>query len=132
MRGKESWHKLHWRWSKITALIASEVKEAAQQGDMQKMLQVLVEAERCAIRVYIDICNMSFGKDQRTDELSLAILNEEIEHEACFSEFLGEGPSGHIRRGSPGDLLTLHASSLRPIHTRIRKNGSVCSSRQGR
>jgi len=31
---------------------------------------------------------MTFGKDHRTYELSLAILNEEIEHEAWFSEFL--------------------------------------------
>jgi ferritin-like protein len=67
------------------------------------MLQVLVEAERCAIRVYTEICNMTFGKDHRTYELALAILNEEIEHEAWFSEFLGEGPSGHIRRGAPGE-----------------------------
>ncbi|OKH21905.1 DNA protection protein DPS [Hydrococcus rivularis NIES-593] len=71
--------------------------------DVKEMLKVLVEAERCAIRVYTDICNMTFGKDHRTYELSLAILNEEIEHEAWFSEFLGEGPSGHIRRGSPGE-----------------------------
>jgi hypothetical protein len=33
---------------------------------------------------------------------SLAILNEEVEHESWFSEFLGEGPSGHFRRGAPG------------------------------
>jgi len=44
--------------------------------------------KRCAIRVYTDICNITFGKDHRTYELSLAILNEEIEHEAWFSEFL--------------------------------------------
>jgi len=32
--------------------------------------------------------------------LALAILNEEVEHESWFSEFLGEGPSGHyLRRG---------------------------------
>jgi len=81
----------------------SEVQQAMQQGDIRPMLQVLVEAERCAIRVYTEICNMTFGKDHRTYELSLAILNEEIEHEAWFSEFLGEGPSGHIRRGAPGE-----------------------------
>jgi hypothetical protein len=46
---------------------------------------------------------LTFGKDHRTYELSLAILNEEIEHEAWFSEFLGEGPSGHFRRGAPGE-----------------------------
>lgn len=80
-----------------------EVTQAVHQGDIRPLLQVLVEAERCAIRVYTDICNMTFGKDHRTYELSLAILNEEIEHEAWFSEFLGEGPSGHFRRGTPGE-----------------------------
>jgi ferritin-like protein len=74
------------------------------QGDFIKdLLTVLVEAERCAIRTYTDICNYTFGKDHRTYELSLAILNEEIEHEAWFSEFLSEGPSGHFRRGAPGE-----------------------------
>ncbi len=67
------------------------------------LLTVLVEAERCAIRTYTDICNYTYGKDHRTYELSLAILNEEIEHEAWFSEFLGEGPSGHFRRAAPGE-----------------------------
>jgi ferritin-like protein len=75
----------------------------AHPRDMKEMLAVLVEAERCAIRVYTEICQMTFGKDPRTYELSLAILNEEIEHEAWFSEFLGEGPSGHFRRGTPGE-----------------------------
>ena len=75
----------------------------ASQGDkVRDLLTVLVEAERCAIRTYTDICNFTAGKDHRTYELSLAILNEEIEHESWFSEFLGEGPSGHFRRGAPG------------------------------
>ncbi len=67
------------------------------------LLRVLVEAERCAIRTYTDICDFTFGKDHRTYALALAILQEEIEHEAWFSEFLGEGPSGHFRRGTPGE-----------------------------
>ncbi len=67
------------------------------------LLRVLVEAERCAIRTYTDICDYTFGKDHRTYALALAILQEEIEHEAWFSEFLGEGPSGHFRRGTPGE-----------------------------
>lgn len=66
------------------------------------MLAVLVEAERCAIRTYTEICNMTFGKDHRTYDLALAILHEEVEHEAWFSEYLNEGPSGHFRRGAPG------------------------------
>lgn len=71
--------------------------------DMNAMLGVLVEAERCAVRTYTDICNYTHGKDHRTWELALAILNEEVEHEAWFSEYLGEGPSGHFRRGAPGE-----------------------------
>ena len=46
---------------------------------------------------------MTAGKDHRTYELALAILNEEVEHAAWFSEYLGEGPSGHFRRGAPGN-----------------------------
>jgi ferritin-like protein len=71
--------------------------------DINAMLRVLVEAERCAVRGYSHICNLTAGKDHRTYELSLAILNEEVEHEAWFSEFLGEGPSGHFVRGKPGE-----------------------------
>ncbi len=68
--------------------------------NIKAMLTVLVEAERCAVRGYTQICNMTAGKDHRTYDLSLAILNEEVEHESWFSEFLGEGPSGHyLRRG---------------------------------
>ena len=66
--------------------------------NVREILKVLVEAERCAIRGYNAICNMTIGKDHRTYELALAILNEEIQHEAWFSEFLGEGPSGHFQR----------------------------------
>ena len=72
----------------------------ANPTDMKAMLTVLVNAERCAVRGYTHICNLTTGKDHRTYALALAILNEEIEHESWFSEFLGEGPSGHfMRRG---------------------------------
>jgi ferritin-like protein len=68
--------------------------------DVDSILKVLVDAERCAVRGYSQVCSMTAGKDHRTYDLALAILNEEIEHESWFSEFLGEGPSGHfLRRG---------------------------------
>ena len=74
--------------------------------DIQAMLKVLVEAERCAVRGYTHVCNLTAGKDHRTYELSMAILNEEIEHESWFSEFLGEGPSGHfMRRGETSPFV---------------------------
>ena len=75
--------------------------------DVRKILKVLVEAERCAVRGYTHLCNMTAGKDHRTYDLVQAILNEEIEHESWFSEFLGEGPSGHfLRRGETSPFVS--------------------------
>jgi ferritin-like protein len=77
-----------------------------QMNDAKAILKVLVEAERCAVRGYTHICNMTAGKDPRTHALALAILNEEVEHESWFSEFLGEGPSGHfLRRGETSPFV---------------------------
>lgn len=74
--------------------------------DVMAILEVLVRAERCAVRGYTHICNLTAGKDHRTYDLALAILNEEIEHESWFSEFLGEGPSGHfLRRGETSPFV---------------------------
>ena len=70
----------------------------ADPSDVNAIMKVLVEAERCAVRGYTEICNLTAGKDHRTYDLAQAILNEEIEHESWFSEFLGEGPSGHFMR----------------------------------
>jgi ferritin-like protein len=66
--------------------------------NVKSMLQVLVAAERCAVLGYNHLSNMTAGKDHRTYDLVSAILNEEIEHESWFSEFLGEGASGHFMR----------------------------------
>jgi ferritin-like protein len=73
------------------------------------ILTLLLESERCAIRSWIQICDMTFGKDPRTYDMAARILNEEIEHEAWFIELLAferDGksiPSGHFRRGTPGE-----------------------------
>jgi len=72
-------------------------------SNIRDVLKVLLDAERCAVRIYTDICNMTFGKDHRTYDLSLAILHEEIEHEAWFQELLEGRPSGHFRRRRPGE-----------------------------
>lgn len=66
--------------------------------DIRQMLEVLLKAEQCAVRGYTQICNMTMGKDHRTYDLALAILHEEIEHEAWFQELLGNGSSGHFLR----------------------------------
>ena len=76
-------------------------------NDAKEIIKVLLEAERCAVRGYSEICNMTAGKDHRTYELANAILNEEIEHESWFAEFVGEGPSGHfMRRGETSPFVS--------------------------
>ena len=73
------------------------------------ILKVLLEAERCAMRTWSEICDITLGKDPRTYELASRILQEEIEHEAWFIELLSferdgvSRPSGHFRRGTPGE-----------------------------
>jgi len=73
------------------------------------ILELLLESERCAIRSWTEVCDMTFGKDPRTYDLASRILNEEIEHEAWFIELLAHErhgktiPSGHFRRGEPGE-----------------------------
>ena len=76
-------------------------------NNVKELLEVLVDAERCAVRGYTEICNLTAGKDHRTYDLSLSILHEEIEHESWFSEFLEEGPSGHfMRRGETSPFVS--------------------------
>jgi ferritin-like protein len=74
-----------------------------EKPTIENILKVLLEAERCAIGVYTEILNYVWGKDHRTADLALAILNEEIEHEAWFEELLTGKPSGHFRRRVPGE-----------------------------
>jgi ferritin-like protein len=75
----------------------------------ENILEILLESERCAIRSWIEICDITHGKDPRTYDFAARILHEEIEHEAWFIELLAmerDGtiiPSGHFRRGEPGD-----------------------------
>ena len=73
------------------------------------ILTLLLESERCAIRSWSAVCDMTFGKDPRTYDMASRILNEEVEHEAWFIELLAHErdgksvPSGHFRRGEPGE-----------------------------
>jgi ferritin-like protein len=83
--------------------------DAVGPASAEEILTVLLEAERCAVRGWYEICDLTFGKDPRTYELAVRILNEEIEHEAWFIELLSKErdgvarPTGHFRRGEPGD-----------------------------
>ncbi|MCE4620280.1 MAG: hypothetical protein F7C33_04575 [Desulfurococcales archaeon] len=74
-----------------------------KEPTIENLLKVLLDAERCAVGVYNEILDYVWGKDYRTSDLALAILHEEIEHEAWFEELLTGKPSGHFRRRAPGE-----------------------------
>ncbi len=74
-----------------------------QDRGYKAILEVLLKAEQCAVRGYTHLCDITCGKDHRTYDLVLAILHEEIEHEAWFAEFLEHGASGHFRRRVVGE-----------------------------
>jgi ferritin-like protein len=97
-------------YSGVTQEGVETVEEIKEQGaNAADILEVLLEAERCAIRTWSEVCDLTFGKDPRTYDMAARILNEEVEHEAWFIELLSmerdgvSRPSGHFRRGEPGD-----------------------------
>jgi ferritin-like protein len=97
-------------YSGVTEEGVERVEEIQAGGvKAEDILRVLLEAERCAIRTWSEICDLTFGKDPRTYDMAARILNEEVEHEAWFIELLSmerdgvSRPSGHFRRGEPGD-----------------------------
>jgi ferritin-like protein len=96
-------------YSGVTEEGVRKVQEIQESPSAAEILEVLLEAERCAIRTWSEICDLTFGKDPRTYDMAARILNEEVEHEAWFIELLSmerDGvvrPSGHFRRGSPGE-----------------------------
>jgi ferritin-like protein len=51
--------------------------------DIKAMLTVLVEAERCAVRGYTQICNMTAGKDHRTYDLAWRSSTKRSSNESC-------------------------------------------------
>src|ERR1700731_1572017 len=77
-------------------------KLPANPRDIKRNVRGVPKGEQMPGPGFSRVCDMTAGKDHRTYDLALAILHEEIEHEAWFSEFLGHGPSGHYsREGRP-------------------------------
>lgn len=66
------------------------------------LLATLIDRERQAVAAFSDLYDFTEGKDHRTCDLALAILNEETEHEAWLCELLGADPPARFRRGFRG------------------------------
>ncbi|ELY66982.1 DNA protection during starvation protein [Natrinema versiforme] len=108
--------------AEVPASMAGDGSFDTDSLSAESILEVLLEAERCAIRTWSEVCDMTQGKDPRTYDMASRILQEEIEHEAWFVELLsmerdGEiNPAGHFVRGEPGDA---------PLSTNRRFNDSA-------
>jgi ferritin-like protein len=96
--------------------------ELPEDPSPENILETLLEAERCAIRTWSEVCDMTRDCDPRTYDMAQRILQEEMDHEAWFIELLsmerdGEvNPAGHFVRGEPGDA---------PLSTNNRFNDSA-------
>ena len=101
--------KIPERMEDFAARAACPDPELPDDPTPENILVELLEAERCAIRTWSELCDLTEGCDRRTFDISQRILNEEIDHEAWFVELLsmerdGEvNPAGHFVRGEPGD-----------------------------
>ncbi|MDL5362018.1 DNA protection during starvation protein [Halalkalicoccus sp. NIPERK01] len=117
----------------LDGMIPNDIREFADRASCpdaelpddpspENILEVLLEAERCAIRTWSEVCDMTRDCDPRTYDMAQRILQEEMDHEAWFIELLsmerdGEvNPAGHFVRGEPGDA---------PLSTNNRFNESA-------
>lgn len=89
---------------------------------------MLLEAERCAIQTWSEVCDLTVGKDPRTYDMAARILNEEVEHEAWFIELLSKErdgavrPSGQLPSGKPGrGAVQQEHRLLQPVKIRCRR-----------
>ena len=67
--------------------VASCRYEAPTEPYIMNLLKQNLDAERCAIVRYQQICDMTFGKDYATFKMATDILKEELEHEQEISDF---------------------------------------------
>lgn len=67
--------------------VASCRYDAPTQPYVMNLLKQNLDAERCAIVRYQQICDMTFGKDYATFHMAADILKEELEHEQEIGDF---------------------------------------------
>ncbi|MHB1513650.1 MAG: ferritin-like domain-containing protein [Acidiferrobacter sp.] len=81
-----------------------DLRNLPAEADAPQILPILLKAAEESVRAYTHLCSVTSGKDNRTYNLVLAILHEEIGHQVWLLEFLGRGaaePSLRARNISP-------------------------------
>ncbi len=61
-----------------------------------ELLKQNLDSERCAIARYQQICEMCWGKDYETFEISRQILHDELDHEQDWEDFIKDLEEGAI------------------------------------
>jgi bacterioferritin len=78
-------------WDDVNKLANCKYPESLPDDkDLEGMAKLIRDDERCAIEGYDKILKMVEGKDIRTYNLMMHILEEEIVHENKMMQFLGE------------------------------------------
>ncbi|MHB8255219.1 MAG: ferritin-like domain-containing protein [Acidiferrobacter sp.] len=71
--------------------VLSGLRNLPAEADVPEILPVLLKSSEESVRAYTHLCGLTSGKDNRTYNLALAILHEEIAHQVWFLEALGRG-----------------------------------------
>ena len=103
----------------------------------EAILEVLLEAERCAIRTWIEVCDLTFGKDPRTYDMASRILERGdrargLVHRAADQGARRRGPSfGPFPpwRAGRGSLLARTLASTTPEDRVVIPSGPLRASR---
>jgi len=86
------------------------------EADVPEILPILLKSAEDSVRGYTHVCGLTSGKDNRTYNLALAILHEEIAHQVWFLEFLGRGMAEQQAR---------HARIISPFVTQFLQSPRV-------
>ncbi len=62
--------------------------EVPRDPSTMALLKQNLDSERCAIARYQQICDMCFGKDYETFDISLKIMHDELDHEQDWEDFI--------------------------------------------
>ena len=92
------------------------------EADVSQILAVLLKAAEESVWAYTELCSATSGKDNRTYNMILAILHEEIAHQVRLLEFLGRGASEGVMRTR--NISPFVAPYLRSSHSTVLESAS--------
>lgn len=70
--------------------------ETPKDDFCMSLLRQNLDSERCAIMRYQHLCEMSFGKDFETYEISSRILHQELDHEQDWEDYIEDFEKGAV------------------------------------